>query len=100
MKLRDHSLMRYRGISSWPPTWVGRDAKKSQQLSGELGILRNVIQSKMKQPTRLYLTIEHEGEEYLGALSFDDQLACRKAYRLLLNHRGELIRKVGEIDVP
>ena len=44
--------------------------------------------------------IEHEGEDYLGALLFDDQLACDQVYGLLLGQRGEPIRKIGEIDVP
>ena len=100
MKLRDHSLMCYRGVSNWPPVWVGRDAKQSQQLIGEIGILKNVIQSKMNPPNRLYLTIEHEGEEYLGALFFDGKFACQRTYKLLLRHRGELIHKIGEMDVP
>ena len=92
--------MCYRGVSNWPPAWVGRDAQQSQQPGGEIGILKNVIQSKMKPLNRLYLTIEHEGEEYFGALLFDDQFACQRTYKLLLRHRGELIRKVGEIGVP
>jgi hypothetical protein len=54
----------------------------------------------MKPLNRLYLTIEHEGEEYLGALLFDDQFACQRTYKLLLRHHGELIHKIGEIDVP
>ena len=100
MKLRDHSLMFYRGVSNWPPAWVGRDAKQSQQLAGEIGILKNVIQSKMKPLNRLYLTIEHDDEEYLGALLFDNPFACQRTYKLLLHHRGKLIHEIGEIDVP
>jgi hypothetical protein len=91
--------MCYRGVSNWPPAWVGRDAKQ-QQPGGEIGVLKNVIQSKMKPLNRLYLTIEHEGEEYLGALLFDDPFACQRTYKLLLRHRGKLIHKIGEIDVP
>src|SRR5262245_55631408 len=100
MKLRDHSLMCYRGVSNWPTAWVGRDAKQFRQLGGEIGILRNVIQSKIKPPNRLYLTIEHDGEEYLGVLLFDDPFACQRTYKLLLHHRGKLIHEIGEIDVP
>ena len=92
--------MCYRGVSNWPPAWVGRDAEQPQQLGGEIGILKDVIQSKMKPRNRLYLTIEHEGEEYLGALLFDDQFACQRTYKILLRHRGELIYKIGEMDVP
>ena len=92
--------MCYRGVSNWPPAWVGTDAKKTQKLGGETGILKDVIQSKMKPHNRLYLTIEHEREEYLGALLFDDQFACQRTYKLLLRHRGELIHKIGEIEIP
>ena len=92
--------MCYQGVSNWPPAWVGRDAKQSQDLRGEIGILNNVIQSKMKPLSRLYLTIEHEGEEYFGALLFENQFACRRTYKFLLRHRGELIHKIGEMDVP
>jgi hypothetical protein len=100
MKLRDDLLMCYRGVSNWPPAWVGKDVQQSQQLGGEIGILKNVIQSKIKPLNRLYLTIEHEGEEYLGALLFDDQFACQRTYKLLLRHRGEPIHKIGEIEIP
>jgi len=44
--------------------------------------------------------IEHEGDEYLGALLFEDHNSCLGIYRLLFSHRGEVIRKVSEIDVP
>lgn len=100
MKLRDHPLMSYRGVSNWPPAWVGRNSKQLEQPSGEIGILKNVVLSKLEPIGRLYLMIEHEGEEYLGALLFDDQFACHQAYRLLLNHRGEPVRKIGETDLP
>jgi hypothetical protein len=100
MKLRDHPLLSYRGVSSWPPVWVGKDARQLEQPKSEIAILKNVILSKTAPFTRCHLVIEHEGAEYFGALLFDDQVACLKIYRLLLSHRGEPIRKVGEIDVP
>jgi hypothetical protein len=68
MKLRDHPLMSYRGVSNWPPAWVGKDTKELQQPSGEIGILKNAILSKLKPHSRFYLLIEYEGEEYLGTL--------------------------------
>jgi hypothetical protein len=100
MKLRDHPLMSYRGVSNWPPAWVGRNTKQLEQPSGEIGILKNVIPSRLESASRFYLMIEHEGEEYLGALLFDDQLACHQAYMLLLDHRGDPVGKIGETDIP
>lgn len=100
MKLRDHPLLSYRGVSSWPPVWVGKDARRLKPPKSEEAILKDVVSSKTAPFTRCYLMIEHEEEEYLGSVLFDDHFACRQIYRLLLNHRGEPIRKVGEIDVP
>jgi hypothetical protein len=99
MKLRDHPLMSYRGVSNWPPAWVGRNTNQLEQPRGEIGILKNVILSKLEPINKFYLMIEHEGEEYLGALLFDDRFACHRAYRLLLNHRGKPVQKIGATDV-
>jgi hypothetical protein len=63
MKLRDDLLMCYRGVSNWPPAWVGKDVQQSQQLGGEIGILKTVIQSKIKPLNRLYLTINSHARE-------------------------------------
>jgi hypothetical protein len=99
MKLRDHPYLSYRGVSNWPPAWVGRNAKDLQQPSGEVGILKKAILSKLEPDTRFYVMIEYEGEEYLGALLFDDQFACHQLYKLLSNHRGEPIHEIGETDI-
>ena len=46
-----------------------------------------------------FLVIEHEGQEYVGTLLFDDSLFCREVYRQLLEHCGESIHQIGEIDI-
>ena len=98
MKLRDYPLLSYRGVSSWPPIWVGRNSNHLDQSKTETAVLKDVTLSTTAP--RCYLMIEHEGEEYLGALLFEDHNSCLRIYRLLLSHRGEVIRKVSEIDVP
>src|SRR5215475_1974202 len=98
MKLRDYPLLSCRGVSSWPPTWVGWNSKQLDQSKAETAILKDVTLSTTA--LRCYLMIEHEGDEYLGALLFEDHNSCLRIYRLLLSHRGEVIRKVSEIDVP
>ena len=100
MLLRDHPLMTYRGVRNWPPIWIGRNTKRLDPPRGEIGILKNVILPKTGPLWTCSLMIEHEGEDYLGALLFDDQLACDQVYGLLLGQRGEPIRKIGEIDIP
>src|SRR5215467_903953 len=98
MKLRDYPLLSYRGVSSWPPTWVGWNSKQLDQSKAETAVLKDVTLSTTA--LRCYVMIEHEGDEYLGALLFEDHNSCLRIYHLLLSHRGEVIRKVSEIDVP
>src|SRR5215831_3698744 len=98
MKLRDCTLLSYRGVSSWPPIWVGWNSKQLDQSKTETAVLKDVTLSTAAP--RCYVMIEHEGEEYLGSLLFEDHNACLRVYQLLLSHRGERIRQVSEIDIP
>src|SRR5262249_32555372 len=92
MKLRDCTLLSYRGVSSWPPIWVGWNSKQLDQSKTETAVLKDVTLSTTDP--RCYLMIEHEGEEYLGALLFEDHNSCLRIYRLLLSHRGEPFDKL------
>lgn len=100
MKLRDHQLMSYRGIPNWPPAGISTTGKQLQYPKGELGVLRKVILSNTQPFTRCYLFIEHQGEEYIGAVLFDDYALCHRVYKLLLDYRGQTIRQIGEINLP
>jgi hypothetical protein len=100
MKLRDHPLLSYHGVSSWPPVWVGKDARPLEQPTSELAILKKVMLPITAPLNRCFITIEYEDKEYLGAVLFDDQFSCHQIYRLLSNHRGKPLRQIGELDVP
>jgi hypothetical protein len=43
--------------------------------------------------------MEYEGAEYLGILRFDSYSVCQRVYGFLLQHRGESIQEIGEIDL-
>ena len=45
MKLRDHPLMTYKGIRSWPPGWLWKGGYETTHPEGEVSILRNVMPS-------------------------------------------------------
>ena len=98
MKLRGHPLMSYRGVNTWPPVWVGRDAHENERASGEIGVLRSVRPSVFER-ARLFLVIEHEDREYIGTLFFEDFGFCQHIYKLLLTHLGHRIQQVGDIDL-
>ena len=98
MKLRTHPLMSYRGVSNWPPVWVGTN-RRHEPLKGEVGVLKDVVPSKTEGANRFFLVIEDEELQYVGCLLFQDLSFCRQIYKLLDTHRGDSIEQIGDIDL-
>jgi hypothetical protein len=48
MLLRDHPLMSYKGLRSWPPAWLWMHGEENHHPRGEIGLLREVVLSKIK----------------------------------------------------
>lgn len=99
MKLRDHPLMRYRGLSNWPPAWTPHSTSgQERQLREEIGILKQV-ERDVKTTRKCYLVIEHEAREYMGTLLFDDAMFGWLVSVNLRKHIGKPIKEIGEIDL-
>jgi hypothetical protein len=47
MILRDHPLMSYHRIPSWPPVWTWKDGSEKKLRRGEIGILKAVAYLKL-----------------------------------------------------
>ena len=99
MLLRDHPLMSYKGVPSWPPTWTWIDGRENEQPTGEIGTLAEVKLSLIDPPNRCYLVIQHEGSTYMGCLLINDLAFCAQVTLLLQNHRGKSIRDIGSLDL-
>ena|ERR671914_213338 len=99
MKLRDHPRISYKGFLSWPPAWIWRGGDKYSEATGEVGVLKDVMLSRIEPCESCFLIIEHEGQEYVGTLLFEDSLFCREICRLLIEHCGEPIHQIGEINI-
>src|SRR5262249_8716865 len=98
--LRDHPLMVYKGIRSWPPVWVWRRGNKpTNSRRGEVGILRDVIPSVLQPSDRFFIIMEHQGAEYIGVLLLSDAAFCKSVCDVLLQHRFKPIREIGAIDL-
>ena len=110
MELREHPLMRYQGVSNWPPvwTWVGGECDSNPE--GEVGILKEVNESRLPSRSRssdrvlfsdrvVFVLMEYERSEYLGCLPFDDPDFCRQIQRLLTKLRRLPISHIGRLDV-
>ena len=83
MLLRDHPLMSYKGVPSWPPVWTWIDGLEDKHPRGEVGVLRNVTLSNIEPADRCYLYIEYEGSIYLGCLMIDNHVFCGQIAKLL-----------------
>ena len=58
-------------------------------------MLRQVIYHSFYSSTKCYLTIEHEGERFIGTLRFDDPTICRFIMSMLKSHIGRSIEDIG-----
>ena len=99
MLLRDHPLLTYQNIRTWPPAWLYCGGFDNTYPLGEVGILKTVFVSAVKPSTRCFLIMEHAGAEYLGELLISDAAFCSEIYEVLLRHCGKTIQEIGEIDL-
>ena len=99
MLFRDHPLMSYRELPSWPPTWIWIDGPREEYPTGEVGILKSVLLSKLQQALKCFLLIYYEGSSYLGFLLFDDRAFCSQIVNVLRNHCDHFIADIGSLDL-
>jgi PPK2 family polyphosphate:nucleotide phosphotransferase len=96
MLFRDHPLMSYRGVPNWPPVWTWTGGLENGHPRGEIGILKEVLLSKVKPATQ-FLYIDHEGSSYIGCLLFDDHAFCRHIAELMMK---DVIKQSHEFANP
>ena len=96
MQLRDHKLMSYKGLPSWPPVWVQPDS--ATLVKGEVGALTNVRVHDLGSQ-RIFLHINHEGVHYIGCLFLDDPAFCRDIHEFLRECIGMPIKDIGDRDL-
>ena len=98
VELRNHPLISYHGLPSWPPTWSPANPKSDvKSLRGEIGRLKYVLPNKTSD--RCFLIIEHENEAYIGCLFFDDRIFCAQMVTILGNHAGLTVKEIGDLDL-
>src|SRR5689334_8540756 len=99
MLLRDHPLMSYRGIATWPPRWHARGDGTAPPVAGEVGVLTEVTiyhpGSQYQRSPQLFLFMEHHGHEYLAAVLLSDTAFCLQIGRMLQKHYGRRLEEIG-----
>jgi hypothetical protein len=99
MLLRDHSLMRYRGVPSWPPDWLWTDGLEDKRPKGEIGVFRRVVLSNIQPSNRCFLFIDYEESSYIGGLTVDDHAFCAQIVRFLQQHYNRPVAEIGSLDL-
>jgi hypothetical protein len=99
MLLRDHPLMSYHSVPSWPPVWTWISGAENKSPPGEVGIFEEVLLSNIRPCDRCFLFIAHEGSTYLGCLLIDDEAFCSQVVNLLRCYYNHPIAEVGSLDV-
>jgi hypothetical protein len=99
MDLRNHPLISYRGISSWPPDWfwLGDGTKRTPK--GEVGTLTEVRVPLTQPFNRCFLVVEYKAATYMGCLLIDDLSFCSQVSRLLQSQRGMSIEQIGGLEL-
>jgi hypothetical protein len=97
--LRDHPLMRYHGVSNWPPSWLWIDGPENKHPRGEVGILTAVEVSNVPPSNRCFLCIDYAGSSYMGCLLFDDCAFRDQIVMLLRGYLSRPIAEIGSIDL-
>jgi hypothetical protein len=96
--LREHPLMNYHGVRSWPPSWVSTRSLPPEKLNAEIGTLENVKFYELT-PNRCFLIIEFQTMRYMGSLLFEDPVLCRQIHDFFQKHLGQSIKEIGDLDV-
>lgn len=101
MELRKHPRMKYLGRSNWPPEWAGAYGPDTPLPKGEVGILTGAENAShvIKTP-HCVLVMRHNGQEYIGALYFDDGEFLPTVLDLLKKSVGKPIAEIAGYDLP
>jgi hypothetical protein len=83
MRLREHPLLSYRKIRSWPPAWVWIGGDRNTHPKGEVGSLKQVRFVDGPFVSRCFLWMEYEESMYLGCLRLSDRSFCEQLSKLL-----------------
>jgi hypothetical protein len=102
VQLREHPKISIRQRHSWPPIWTpfgGFWEKHRRILQGEVGVLKRVRYHPAR-PGRIYLSIDHDGSEYVGCVLIEDQIFCEQLAGHLQGLCGMAIEAIGSFELP
>ena len=98
MQLRVHpSIMRRSGMGGWPPFWINTHSPYDKP-TGEIETLKRAWMAEAIN-NAIFLSIEHEGNNYVGAAYFDDATFSRQLNFVLQSQIGVSLKEIGDLDL-
>jgi hypothetical protein len=97
--LRDHPLMSWHGIPSWPPKWVKIKGPAAEGLTGEIGILTRISVDNSSLASRCFLYMHHEESSYLGCLLLGNRTFFDQIVKILEHSINRPISEIGNTDL-
>jgi len=73
-------MTRASGFPNWPPIWTNPRRDKDSPW-GEIGTLNQALMSDLIT-NKVFLTIQYEGNRYVGSMAFDDERFCYDIFSL------------------
>jgi len=93
--------MVYLGERNWPPSWAGPYGPDLPLPEGEVGVLIDAEDaSHILRIPHCVLVMQHNRQEYFGALYFDHEGFLQKIVAVLKSCIGRPIAEIGGIDIP
>jgi len=89
--------MTYKGRPNWPPHWTQRQGSVPKPVQGEVGVLKYVYSNPGSDSC--YLVIEHEKENYIACLMFDDVAFAGKIVAFLKGKVGRPVKEIGDLEL-
>jgi len=87
----------WKGTPAWPPDWWGSYARTPTAFEGVVGLLRGVRLTPDQK--WVVLTIEHEGNDYVGVLRWDGLPAAATVAGRLRTCIGRPSRELGDVEL-
>jgi hypothetical protein len=99
MLFRNHPLMRYCSVPSWPPVWVWMGGLEDKHPKGEIGVFRRLGESYIQPSNKCFLLIDHEESSYMGCLMVNDHVFCSQIVRFLHHCYNRPIAEIAGLDL-
>jgi hypothetical protein len=88
-------------MANWPPTWTKRHGGEAFKniLRGEIGVLTQVLPSRIEPDARVFLVMRSGDNSYMGTLLFRDAAFCRLVTAVLQEQIGKTMKEIGDLDM-